>query len=197
MSNEDSVAPPHAKTRIGEQFQRVSPWRKFMLYLSILITGIGGMGLIYGQVSGPVVANTEALPTIESIPASTNSRNLTPEEASENVRLAAQQAHNWFTDNVAPNMFEWGVSFFVAFVLGFAFRTFVKWMAGATAVVLVLVGAMQYFNVVDVLPVVKNSMSDGTAWATQSMTGMKDFVTANLPSSVLGFAGFVAGFLRR
>jgi len=99
---------------------------------------------------------------------------------------------------MAPHATHIGVSFIVGFILGWAFRVFVKTMAMIAALATALFFGLSYFNVMNIdLSKAEKQYDSGKTWLVDQAGRLKDAVKTHLPSSGATFLGLFVGFRRK
>src|SRR5262249_30886129 len=99
---------------------------------------------------------------------------------------------------LSPNATRIGMTFIVGFLIGWAFRVFLKMMT----VIAVLGGAiffgLSYFNVMNVdFSKVEKKFDTSKGWVTDQAWRLKDAVMSHIPSSGASLAGMLVGFRRK
>lgn len=182
-----------------KHYSTLSGWRKLMLIFSFCLAILGTTGSIVGYVRGRSPERVEAQATIEQVrsqaipgAALTAEQQARLDQATEKMKAAG----HWFYEKTAPHLARIGFGFFVAFILGYAFRQFIKTMASLAAIVLVLAGVAAYFGYID-LGKFRDNLTASTGWVSEQLTGAKDVILKFIGASLSGTFGFVIGFLRR
>jgi len=103
------------------------------------------------------------------------------------------QAGNWVA------LFTYmGFSFFAGFVIGYATRTFMKFVFFLSGAALILLFVLQYNNFIDVKwDAFENAYNGLIAWISPHLGGLKNFITANLSSAAMAGLGLFWGFRRK
>lgn len=103
------------------------------------------------------------------------------------------QAGNWVA------LFTYmGFSFFAGFAIGYATRTFMKFMFFLSGTVLLLLFGLQYAGLIDVRwEAFENVYNSLIAWISPHLGGLKNFITANLSSAAMAGLGLFWGFRRK
>jgi uncharacterized membrane protein (Fun14 family) len=103
------------------------------------------------------------------------------------------QAGNWFT------LFTYmGFSFFAGYVIGFATRTFLKFVFFIAGTILIVLFLLQYNNLIDVKwEAFENIYNSLIGWISPHLGGLKGFITANLSSAAMASLGLFWGFRRK
>jgi len=103
------------------------------------------------------------------------------------------QAGNWIA------LFTYmGFSFFAGFVIGFATRTFLKFVFFISGAILILLFGLQYAGMIDVRWENFENVYNGLiAWISPHLGGLKNFITANLSSATMAALGLYWGLRRK
>ena len=103
------------------------------------------------------------------------------------------QAGNWIA------LFTYmGFSFFAGYVIGFATRTFLKFVFFLSGAVLILLFVLQYNELIHVKwDAFENIYNSLIAWVSPHLGGLKGFITANLSSAAMAGFGLFWGFRRK
>jgi uncharacterized membrane protein (Fun14 family) len=180
-------------------FSRLSGWKKFLLLLSILIAILGTVGTVIGYVRGRSPQRAEAQQTVEQIRSSVPpGASLTPDQQARLDQATDQMraAGHWFYEKTAPHLARIGFGFFIAFILGYAFRQFIKTMAVLAAIVIVAAGVAAYLGYID-LSHLRDDLTASTGWVGDQLTGAKDLILKFIATSLSGTIGFIVGFTRK
>ena len=91
-----------------------------------------------------------------------------------------------------------GGSFLLGFLIGFAFRTFLKVTTFVAVVAALGFAALSYFRVVNVDSTAARERYDSAAaWVKDQGDKLKDAALNYVPHSTAGFVGMFIGFRRR
>ncbi len=91
-----------------------------------------------------------------------------------------------------------GFSFFAGYVIGFATRTFLKFVFFLAGTALILLFVLQYNNLIDVKWEAFENLYNGLiGWISPHLGGLKSFITANLSSAAMASLGLFWGFRRK
>ena len=194
------VTPLRRRAIVGTaayHFWRLAWWKKALLIFALLIGVVGVVGAVAGAVRGtpPEVRTSQA--KVEDLQKAGPRSSLTAEQQTE-LKTAEDNVNayrHWFYDKTAPQLWRIGLGFFVAFVLGFAARQFVKTMATLAALLVVGVGVAIYFGYLD-SGGVRANVTTGTGWVMDRLGSMKETVLSFIGASLSGTVGFVIGFTR-
>jgi uncharacterized membrane protein (Fun14 family) len=99
----------------------------------------------------------------------------------------------------APSLVRGGFSFFVAFCIGYALRTFAKISFLVLGAVFLTLASLSHFGFIEVHWDRIETQFDSIVrtFRSDSNGGLGSFLQANLPSGVMGSLGVVAGLRRR
>jgi uncharacterized membrane protein (Fun14 family) len=181
----------------SQHFFALAGWKKALLVLAIILAIAGFAGSLTGAVKGKPPEAREAQVRVEELSAVGRHSSLTAEQTQqlESAKAKVNDVKHWFYDQTAPQLWRIGLGFFIAFVLGFAARQFVKTMATLAAIAVVLAGVAVYFGWIDVGNA-KASLASGTGWVMERADTVKEAVLKFAGASLSGTAGFVIGFMR-
>lgn len=91
-----------------------------------------------------------------------------------------------------------GFSFFVGFSIGYAFRTFLKFVFFMSGAIFILLFLLQYNGMIDINWAIFETAYDNLiAWISPHLGGLKNFITANLSSAAMAGLGLFLGFRRK
>jgi len=169
-------------------------WQKLVLTLAGLL-GAAGLG---GKVTGAVSDSPNA-PTTQAASASSTPRSSFVADADKSQPAAAEDSslkallvHN------APWMTRVGVGFIGAFIVGWLFRAFIKLMTMMTIVVVLLLGGLNYFRVIDIdFKKAEEQYATASAWVTDQAGKARDAIMAHIPASMSSTLGMFLGFRRK
>lgn len=166
-------------------------WKKLLAVLSL---ALGGVGLAFGGAS-----SGEAQPD----PAAGGSSLVQPSALGANgasslsfPEVPAQETEPetlW-----APLLAKGGLSFFVAFCIGYALRTFLRGTMLVIGVVALAIFGLQKAGVLGEVDWerAQGYWDDLTANLGSQFESLKTFVTGSVPSAASGSVGLIAGFKR-
>lgn len=184
-------------SRVRRQFYALAGWKKALLVLALVMTIAGVIGSMTSVVKGKPPEVKQAQVKVEELNVVGQRSSLTPEQARqlESAKAKVDSVKHWFYDQTAPQLWRIGLGFFIAFVLGFMARQFLKTMAMLAALLVVLVGVAIYFGKLE-SGSVKSDLATGTGWVMERLDSMKSVLLKFAGTSLSGTAGFVIGFLR-
>lgn len=188
---------PGVVRRAGGHFWHLARWKKVLLILAVLMAVAGVSGSVAGVVRGKPAEVKQAQAKVEDLNLTSRRSALTAEQT-EQLQAAKEKvnaAKHWFYDQTAPQLWRIGLGFFVAFVLGFMARQFLKTVATLLAIVVVVAGVAIYFGWLD-SGGVQSNLKTGTGWVMERLDSMKATLLRFAGASLSGTAGFVVGFTR-
>ena len=91
-----------------------------------------------------------------------------------------------------------GFSFFVGFTIGYAFRTFLKFVFFISGAIFILLFLLQYNGMININWTIFEGVYDSLIkWISPHLGGLKNFITANLSSAAMAGLGLFLGFRRK
>lgn len=174
-------------------------WKKALAVLSLLL---GGAGVALGGFSGP----SDRAPENQAAGAAGGATTISPSSLGPGIGVGqpglpgAQDgaAEDEATTLWAPLLAKGGLSFFIAFCIGYALRTFLRGTMLVIGVVALCIFALQKAGIIDGInwERAQGYWDDLTAGLGEQFESFKTFVTGSLPSAASGGVGLVAGFRR-
>lgn len=164
-------------------------WQKLLAIVSLVVT-VGGLGLmgtaaLRGDATPPATVDAPRAPGLAL-------------GAVEGTPVAAAAEDRTFLDEWSPTIFKLGFSFFAAFCVAYALRSFVKIALVSIGLLLIALFALQYFDLIEVDWNEWSSRYESVAGWLRAQTGsFRTFIQGALPSSASAGLGFIAGFRRR
>lgn len=99
---------------------------------------------------------------------------------------------------IAPWATRLGIGFIGGFIIGWAFRAFLKTMAIVTVAAAGLFWALNHFNILDLdIASAESSFNASTGWLAERAEALKDRAMTLVPSSFSSLFGMFLGFRRR
>ena len=184
-------AQPRPTTR-GKLFGLLSG-RKIALLIFGLALAIGGyaLGFIgpgeFGDTSPEVQAAYEA----EGV----GFTQITPERRAEikaDLTERTRTAWQW----MSPHLVKIGLSLFIGLVAGIFFRAFIVKAAAITALAIVGIAALAYFQVLD-FSIFKTNLDAANEHARANAESIKGWLMSFAPSTTGALIGFFLGFMRK
>lgn len=168
-------------------------WQKTVLLLASMLTVAG----VAGQVSlsaTKAVKNQSSDETKPSMPTG-GMHAFDPSGAPKSTSTPAPSPT--FVQRVSPYATRVGLGLVGGFIIGWAFRAFIKMMTTITLGIVMLLTALSYFNVMNVdLTSAEGQFKSGGSWVSDQATRLKDAALAHIPGSATSFIGFFLGFRR-
>ncbi|MCK5903303.1 MAG: FUN14 domain-containing protein [Cocleimonas sp.] len=91
-----------------------------------------------------------------------------------------------------------GFSFFVGFTVGYAFRTFLKFVFFISGALFIVLFLLQYNGMININWSIFEEVYDGLIdWISPHLGGLKNFITANLSSAAMAGFGLFLGFRQK
>lgn len=171
------------KYSIREQYGGLALWKRLLVMISVLLVGVG----VVSSMMAP--SKRATMPSFEA----ENQTNLTGED----VKAKVEETGHWFSQNVAPYMWRIGISFLIAFIIGFLMRQFLVAMAFTLGVVLAVLFVVNYLGWIEFSPDVQSTVTESAEKVERTTRSFAEVLKARLPSSFAAFAGFFIGFLRK
>lgn len=168
----------------------IAMWKKAIVVLSLVLgcvgLAMGGSGADSGAQSAGAGSGGAGLVQPSSFGPGTSVGGGTSSASAENDTL-------W-----APLLAKGGLSFFIAFCIGYALRTFLKGTMLVIGVVALAIFGLQKAGLVDEInwDKAQGYWESLTANLGEQFANLKTFVTGSLPSAGSGGVGLVAGFRR-
>lgn len=98
----------------------------------------------------------------------------------------------------SPVLFKTGFSFFIAFTIGFALRSFLQLALVAVGLLALAVFGLQFAGLLSVDWTAMSDRWDGLlAWLGPQVSSFRAFITGQLPSATTATAGLIAGWRSR
>lgn len=182
-------------------------WQKWFLSIAALVGGAGAAGQTYDKIVTPRPVGTQVAP---AVPASTATPGaafvdhgptappgqLPPPESSNPANSA--EPPSTFIQSQSPWMTQIGLSFVGGFILGWAFRVFIKTMAIVTFLGVALLVGLSYFHVINVdFSAAREKYADSITWITDQAGKLRDVAVTYFPSTGTSMAGLAVGFKKK
>jgi uncharacterized membrane protein (Fun14 family) len=180
----------------------IAPWKKKLLALFLLVAAVGAVMRVPAWINPP-----EPDPAEQRVLAREGSA--APSESRGFVGSEQRTGESSTTADSAPGQLPWtarlggwmaklGLSFAGGLVLGVFFRSFLKTMAAITAVVVVGLVSLSYFEVLNIdFTTMRQNYDSFSSWISDQGYRFKDMIVAFLPSATSAAVGFFVGFIRR
>lgn len=173
-------------------------WQKAVLGAAMTL-GIAGAGaqLASGPTPPPPPAPT-APETSSAAPEGSRGFVAGQPQATPTQQQQAPQPEPTWVQSVSPVATKSGLGFVGAFLIGWAFRVFIKTMAVITALGVAILFALSYFNVINIdMSAAKQQWSSVSEFLTTQAGNLKDLLITHLPASSASAAGFTVGLCRK
>jgi len=110
----------------------------------------------------------------------------------------APEASPTLTQRFSPWLTRVGFTFIVGFVVGWAFRAFIKIMSMIASLALAVVLALSYFGVLNVdFSSAEKQYESAMSWVTDQASRAAKTILNHIPGSASSFAGMFIGFRRK
>lgn len=181
---DDTATSTDNKSSLLSGFQIIT----LLLAMIVTVFGVAGTGWSW-------MNQKDDQQHLEAMPAQV--RSAVEQSAQADPSVGQTPVETW-TEWASTHGIKLGMSFLGAFVIGYAFRTFVKTMAILAALSVTTILLLSYFNVFNVdFSHVQQQWDSNSQWITAQAKKVKDVVWSHLPSSTAAFAGLFVGMLRR
>ena len=177
-------------------------WQKSLLGLALGAGVVGAGGQVYSKLSPTSTANTQAVQK-DSTGSSTappgrgfvGGSPQTPATPAD--QPAPQPEPTWFEQH-SPGLTRTGFSFIAAFIIGWAFRVFIKAMAIITALGVGAMLLLSHFRVINIdFSAAEQHYATATQWLGDQALRLKDVAIAHLPASTSGAVGMFVGLRKK
>lgn len=202
--------------RLARAWSRRAPWQRLAAIASLLVSLVAG-GITAAQAIGGSDATSSAPDPIASRATGKTSagdelpdglasglwtpdggepaagRSSFPDDPAGPDGAPATEDLRW-----SPILFKTGFSFFLAFTIGFALRSFVRIAMVGIGLVALAVFGLQYAGLLSVDWAAMGNRWDGlVAWVGPQVSSFRAFLTGQLPSATAATAGLLAGWRSR
>ncbi|CAN5514383.1 hypothetical protein BH10PLA1_BH10PLA1_18310 [soil metagenome] len=202
MSQTESFgAKPSVFARFFGDIFNMPIWQKGFLALATALGGAGVAGQTYSKFSPqqqPVV-NTQNAPAAVTPSESSGfvDERRVPNPPPDPAAPDAQTEPGLVQYN-SPWMTRVGLSFVGGFIIGWAFRVFIKTMMLVTVLGVALLVGLSYFHVVNVdFSAARVKYADSIEWVIDQAAKLRDAAMTYLPSTSTGVAGLFVGVKRK
>lgn len=162
-----------------------------LLGLAMLLAGGGTLGQIAGYFKGPAtptVQTTTTAPGGSSFVDANEAPTATPAEAPPQT----------IGERVAPWATRVGFAYIVGFVVGWAFRAFIKIMSLLTMAGVSIIAGLSYFHILNVdMTTTQQKYESVMHWVTDQGSKAASALMHHFPGSASSFAGMFLGFKRK
>jgi uncharacterized membrane protein (Fun14 family) len=190
--DESSNAPNSSnKSKSIVKHVRTMPrWQKSLLTLAtiLLAAGLAGQAMALAKPKPQTATSSSGPPA--------NARGIvTTEKPADQSAAPAEKA--WY-EKLSPHATRIGLTFLVGFIVGWAFRAFLKMMLMISVLAAAIFAGLSYFNVMNVdMSKAEQKYESSKAWLTDQAWRLKDAVQSHLPSSGASALGLFVGFRRK
>ena len=179
----------------------ISPWKKKLLALFLLVAAVGAVMRVPAWINPPEPDPAEQRVLARDDAAPADSRGFVGSERrtgeSSTTTEPAPPELPW-TARLGGWMAKLGLSFAGGLVLGVFFRSFLKTMAALTALVVVGLVGLSYFEVLNIdFTTMRQNYDSFSGWISDQGYRLKDMIVAFLPGATSAAFGFFVGFIRR
>jgi len=195
--------PSIAARFFGDLFQ-MATWQKVALGTAALVGGTGIAGETYSSFhpTPPEAIETRQDTTGTAAPGRgpnfIDPATAPPAQREATPPASTPTAGGSFFEQYSPAMMGTGLSFVLAYIVGWAFRVFVKTMIIVFVLGAALLLGLSYFNVVNLdLSKAQEKYSTSIAWITDQAVKLKDAAIAHFPASSSGVMGLLVGLRRK
>jgi uncharacterized membrane protein (Fun14 family) len=202
MSEVENASPRARRAPAREFFTHVAtmpPWHRKLFIAAGALAVLGLIGQAVTRVSHAQPAPAEVTVTngTSSAPRSSfvdsSSSATTPPPPA-----AAAQSEPTMTQRLSLWATRVGVGFIGGFIIGWAFRAFLKTMALVTVAGVALIWTLSHFNVLKLdMNVAEERWKTGTSWVSDKAEQLKDSAAELIPSSASSVFGMFLGFRRK
>jgi uncharacterized membrane protein (Fun14 family) len=175
-------------------------WHRKTLVLAGVLAVAGLVGQAMSRVSHPPPVETRASEPVASNGAPRSSAFATDSSPAPIAATADQPAPPEPTtfERLAPWASRLGIGFIGGFIIGWAFRAFLKTMALVTAAGVALIWTLSHFNVLHLdMDAAEERFKSSTSWVSNKAEQLKDSAMTLIPSSASSVFGMFLGFRRR
>ena len=102
------------------------------------------------------------------------------------------------SERLSPTAIRSGLGLIGGFIIGWAFRAFLKMMSMITFVIAAIFVGLSYFNVINVdFTAAQTKFKDSSAWVADQASRVKDAAMSHIPGSAASAVGLFLGFRRK
>jgi uncharacterized membrane protein (Fun14 family) len=172
-------------------------WQRKLLIGAVLLAAAG----LVGQ-SSKLISRTPSQRTVESRSSSSNTdasaRSFARSADSPNATIDVPPPKPTLVERLSPWASRVGFGFVGGFIIGWAFRAFIKTMAIVTAVGLAIFWGLTHFAVINVdFSGAEAKFKDSTSWVSEQAELLKERAMTLIPSSFSTVVGAFLGFRRK
>ena len=204
MSEEHQTSAPGydsegaANTAASTEKRRGLPLWKKLAFAAALIVGLVGVGLTQAgnkEAAAPagVAGSADGAKSLSFGPSSFSSGDLGEILGGESASAPADEGTPW-----GPFFMKGGLSFAIAFAVGYALRTFIKMTLVVAGLAALAIFGLQKAGIIGEIDwtVAQGYWDSLTANVGAQVSSFKSFLTGSLPSAGMGSVGLISGFRR-
>ncbi len=200
-----SDIPTESPSIVGRFFSdlfRMPGWQKWFLSMAAVLGGTGAVGQTYSKLSSPSTPPPQSMaqvqPSAEEAHPPKSSNFVSEQAVSPDSTPQAEPPEPTILQTHSPWMTRIGFSFVGGFILGWAFRAFIKTMAIVSFLGFALLMGLSYFHVVNVdFSQAREKYADSIAWISDQAAKARDVALTYFPSTGTSMAGLALGFRKK
>jgi uncharacterized membrane protein (Fun14 family) len=172
----------------GAHLVHMPRWHKGVLLVALALAVVGLIGQARTGHPSADSANVSSAPG--------GSRGFVSSDADQNPSPAAAPTVSNKLSRYAAHV---GLLFLLGFILGYAFRAFLKTTVAITFLAVAVLTGLSYFHVlnVDFTTAAENKIKSESSWLSDQAARLKDSLLAHFHGSVSAAAGMFLGFRRK
>ena len=189
--------------KVAGELVAISPWKKKLLAVFLVLAAVGAAMWVPARLSRSMADDPEQREAVrrDAVPPGASGFVAEGDRTGDGTVSTAdsrEEAPLPWQARLGGWMAKLGLSFAGGLVLGVFFRSFLKTMAAITALVVVGIVALSYFEVINVdFTTMRQNYDSAAGWVTEQGYRFKDAITTFLPSAASAGVGFFVGFIRR
>jgi uncharacterized membrane protein (Fun14 family) len=176
-------------------------WHKGVLAIALLSTGLGWSHWGYHVMADVNSSSTQPTQTVQQGPyAYSTNGNSSP--ANSPSGTAQSPIPGPSTVSSPSPLASWarraGGSVLVGFVIGWAFRTFLRTMASITTIFVGALGLLSYFHIMNVdMTAAEQKYTTASSWVTDQAGKLRDAAISHVHSTAAGALGMIMGVRKK
>jgi uncharacterized membrane protein (Fun14 family) len=176
-------------------------WQKTLLGLFLGVGVAGGAGQVYSRLTPPPsTAQVKSGTSINTPPPGQGFVGGSPQAPGSPTTPSVdtqQPEPSWMAEH-SPWLTRTGLSFVLAFIIGWAFRAFIKAMAIVTALGVGAMLLLSHFRVINIdFSAAEQHYATAMQWLGDQALRLKDAAMAHLPASTSGAFGLFVGLRKK
>jgi uncharacterized membrane protein (Fun14 family) len=191
---------PSVAARFFGDMWNMPRWQKSLLGLFLGVGVAGTAGQVYSKLTPPPsTAQVKSETSINSPPPGQGFVGGSPQAPGSPTTPTAspQPEPTWMAEH-SPGLTRTGLSFVAAFIIGWAFRVFIKTMAVVTALGAAVMLALSHFRVINIdFSAAEQHYATAMQWLGDQALHLKDAAIAHLPASTSGAFGLFVGLRKK